>query len=136
MGKYDRYFYTEKDGITGPILHPEIKEKTIKVDKGKLGEFGISWEPIMHPFTMIDHSHKHDYGQILAFVSNNLKDLFDFDAEIEFHLGGEKHIITESTIVYIPGGTLHCPLIIRRVGKPFLFNNMYFTAEYMARTED
>lgn len=126
----DKYFYTRKDGIIGPVLHPEIKEQTIKVDKGKLGEFGISWEPITHPFEMIGYSHHHPYAQILAFTSNNLKDLFDFDAEIELYLDHEKHIINESTVVYIPGGMSHCPLRILRVGKPFLFNNMYFVAEY------
>ena len=72
------------------------------VDKGKLGEFGISREPITHPFKMVDSSYKHDYAQILAFVSNNLEDLFDFDAEIELYLEGEKHIINQTTIVYIP----------------------------------
>ena len=82
---------------------------------------------------MVDSSHKHDYGQILAFVSNNLENMFDFDAEIELYLEGEKHIINQTTIVYIPGGMMHCPLNIKRVGKPFLFNNMYFTAEYMRK---
>ena len=66
---------------------------------------------------------------------NGLEDMFDFDAEIELYLEGEKHIIEKTTIVYIPGGMMHCPLYINRVGKPFLFNNMYFTAEYMAKKE-
>lgn len=133
MGQYDQYFFTEAEGIYGPVLHPEITLPTIKVDKGKLGNFGISWEPIVHPFKMVGTPHKHDYGQILAFVGNNLENMFDFDAEIELYLEGEKHVITKTTIVNIPGGMMHCPLIITRVGKPFLFNNMYFTAEYMKK---
>jgi hypothetical protein len=135
MGKYDKNFYTKADGIQGPIIIPEIEYATIMVDKGKLGDFGISWAPVTHPFTMVDSAHKHDYAQILAFVSNNLEDMFDFDAEVELYLEGEKHVINQTTVVYIPGGTMHCPLYIKRVGKPFLFNNMYFTAEYMAKKE-
>jgi hypothetical protein len=130
MGQYDKCFITKADGIVGPVQHPEIKEQTIKVDKGKLGQFGISWEPVTRPFKMVTEPHKHAYGQILAFISNNLNDLFDFDAELHLWLEGEKHVITQTTIVNIPGGMIHCPLHIVRVGKPFLFNNMYFTAEY------
>jgi hypothetical protein len=135
MGTYDKYFYTKAEGILGPVLHPEIELPTIKVDRGKLGEFGISWEPITHPFKMMTSSHRHDYAQILAFVGNDLNNMFDFDAEIELYLEGEKYIIDKTTVVYIPGGMLHCPISITRVGKPFLFNNMYFTAVYMSKKE-
>lgn len=135
MAKFDKYFFTKEEGILASKLHPELELPTIKVDKGKLGEFGVSWAAITHPFTMIDSSHKHDYAQILAFIGNNLEDMFEFDAEIELYLEGEKHAINKTTIVYIPGGMMHCPLYIKRVGKPFLFNNMYFTAEYMAKKE-
>ncbi len=31
MVNTDKYLFTQKDGILGPVLHPEIKEKTIKV---------------------------------------------------------------------------------------------------------
>jgi hypothetical protein len=130
MGQFDKYFFTKADGIIGPAVHPEAKEPVIKVDKGKLGQFGISWEPVTHPFIMVKEPHKHDYGQILAFISSNLNDLSDFDAEIHLWLEGEKHIITQTTIVNVPGGMVHCPLHIVYVGKPFLFNNMYFTDQY------
>jgi hypothetical protein len=130
MGQFDKLFFTRADGIIGPATHPEVKEQSIKVDKGKLGQFGVNWEPVTRAFQMVKEPHKHEYGQILAFISSNMYDLFDFDAEIHLWLEGEKHIITETTIINVPGGMVHCPLHIVRVGKPFLFNNMYFTAEY------
>ncbi|MGD0794001.1 MAG: hypothetical protein ABR958_00205 [Dehalococcoidales bacterium] len=134
MGKYDKYFYSKAQGITGPS-RPEIKGTSILVDKGKLGDFGIGWVPIFKPFKMVPEGHKHDYAQILAFIGGNLSDVFDFDAEIELYVGGEKHIINQTTVVYVPGGVMHCPLYFNRVGKPLLFNNMYFTAEYMKKTD-
>ena len=133
MGKYDKYFYSGKS-ISGPA-RPEIKGSTILVDKGRLGDFGIGWVPIFEPFKMVPEGHKHEYAQILAFIGGNLSDVFDFDAEIELYVGGEKHIITQTTVVYVPGGVMHCPLYFNKVGKPLLFNNMYFTDEYMKKTD-
>jgi hypothetical protein len=33
-------------------------------------------------------------------------------------LENEKHIITKSAMLFIPAGMVHCPLILRRVGRP------------------
>ncbi len=133
MSKYDRYFLTEVNGIIQPGMNVAIEHPIIKADKGLLGpDFGIGWHPVTRAFKMIDESHKHDYAQILAFIPGDITNLGELDAEVEFYMGGEKHIITKTTVVFIPGGVVHCPLYIKRVGKPFLFNNMYFTAEYIA----
>jgi hypothetical protein len=130
MAETGLHIWTRKDGILGPWQQTEARQQSIKVDGGKLGDFGLSWEPITHPFTMVDHSHHHAYAQILCFVGANPNDLFDFDAEIELSLDHNPHIITETSFIYIPGGMSHCPLTYKRVGKPFLFNNLYFIADY------
>ena len=128
-----QYFLTESDGIIQPGMNEAIEHPIIKADNGLLGpDFGIGWHPVTRPFKMVEESHKHDYGQILAFIPGDITSLGELDAEIEFYLDGEKHIINKTTVVHIPGGMVHCPLYINRVGKPFLFNNMYFIAEYKA----
>jgi hypothetical protein len=133
MSKYGKYFLTKADGIIQKGMNVAIEHKIIKADKGVLGpDFGIGWHPVTRPFKMVAEAHKHDYAQILAFIPGDITQLEKLDAEIEFYMDGEKHIITETTVVHIPGGVVHCPLYINRVGKPFLFNNMYFTAEYVA----
>jgi len=33
----------------------------------------------------------------------------------------EKHIITTSTLVFIPANFIHCPFRVTRVDRPFLF---------------
>jgi hypothetical protein len=33
----------------------------------------------------------------------------------------EKHIITESTLVYIPANFLHCPFRVTKLDRPFIF---------------
>jgi hypothetical protein len=64
--------------------------------------------------------HKHDYDEVLAMFGTDLSDPYDLNGEVEFWLGDEKHIITNSCIIFIPRGLMHCPLIYKRADKPIL----------------
>lgn len=77
--------------------------------------------------------HIHDFPIILNFISANPDDIYDFDGEIEFYIEGEKHVITKSSSVRIPAGTVHCPLIFKRVGKPIAFFEIHLTDKYTRR---
>jgi len=63
-------------------------------------------------------AHTHDPNEIIGFFGDNHEDPYDLGAEIEFWLEDEKHIITRSSLIYIPSGMKHCPLILRRVDRP------------------
>lgn len=78
-------------------------------------------------------SHIHDFPIIMSFIGANSKDIYDFDAEIEFFLGGEKQVITTTSIVSVPAGLSHCPLIFKRVGKPLVFLEIMLTDKYSRR---
>lgn len=69
----------------------------------------------------VAESHKHDYDEVLCMFGTDTNDPYDLCGEVEFWLGDEKHILTHSCIIFIPGGLMHCPLIYRRVDKP-IFN--------------
>lgn len=78
--------------------------------------------------------HKHDYDEVLCFFGTDPEDFYNLNGEIELYLEDEPHIITKSSIVYIPAGLRHCPLTVRRVDKPiFHFTSgpgrMYFNPE-------
>ncbi len=77
--------------------------------------------------------HIHDFPIIMSFLGVNPKDIWDFDAEIEFYLGGEKQTITCASVVSVPAGLSHCPLIFKRVGKPITFIEVMLTHEYSRR---
>jgi len=62
--------------------------------------------------------HTHDYDEVIAFIGTDNNDPYDLGAEVELWLGDEKHIITKSSLVYIPAGLKHCPLTFLRVDKP------------------
>ena len=62
--------------------------------------------------------HAHDYDEVIAFIGTDLNDPYDLGAEVELWLGDEKHIITKSSLVFIPAGLKHCPLTFLRVDRP------------------
>ena len=68
--------------------------------------------------SMGPQAHTHDFDEIIAFFGSNKKDPFDLGGEVELWLGGEKHIITKSCVVFVPKGLKHCPLIFKRVDSP------------------
>jgi len=65
--------------------------------------------------------HKHDHDEVLCLFGTDPQDPYDLCGEVEFWLGGEKHILTKSCIIFIPKGMEHCPLIYHRVDRP-IFN--------------
>lgn len=76
--------------------------------------------------------HTHDFHELLCFIGGNPLDIKDFGAEIEISLGKEleKHVITSPTVVSIPPGLIHCPLIIKRVDKPVVFLEISLTPKF------
>jgi hypothetical protein len=63
-------------------------------------------------------THEHDYDEVVGFFGTNPADAKDLGGEIEMWLGGEKHILTKSCLIFVPKGLKHCPLIIRKVNRP------------------
>jgi len=62
--------------------------------------------------------HTHDYDEVIAFIGTDLNDPYDLGAEAELWLGDEKHIINKTSLVFIPAGLKHCPLVFLRVDRP------------------
>jgi hypothetical protein len=67
--------------------------------------------------------HTHEVAELLIHIGTDPDDPTDLGAEVEMCMGEEmeKHVITKSTVVYIPPGTIHCPWTIKRVDRPFIF---------------
>ncbi len=65
--------------------------------------------------------HTHDFDEVLGMFGTDLDHPYELNGEVEFWLGGEKHTLTKTCIIFIPRGLVHCPLIYRRVDKP-IFN--------------
>jgi hypothetical protein len=67
--------------------------------------------------------HIHKDAEILMLIGTDPDNPEDLGAEVELQMGAEreKHIITKSTVVYIPPNLIHCPYIIKKTERPWVF---------------
>ncbi len=69
----------------------------------------------------LEEEHSHDFDEVIGFIgAKGQQDPHDLGSEIELWLGGEKHIITKSCLIWVPRGLKHCPLKLTRIGSPTL----------------
>jgi hypothetical protein len=68
-------------------------------------------------------AHTHPVDEVLCFVGIDPADMNYLGAEIEIDLGKEheRYIINKPSVVVVPAGTPHCPIVTRWVDKPFGF---------------
>jgi hypothetical protein len=83
-----------------------------------------------------DKPHKHDWDEYLGFIGTNPDDPLDLGGEVELYLGGEKHVITKTSMVFCPAGLEHCPVYFRRVDSPIWFLATGPEKQYEVEFED
>jgi hypothetical protein len=148
-GKYDEYYIT--DTIPNP-LHPETRQKnnnmpvqnTLWINdelQGKLkGAFYLETNLVVRTTKGGPENggkpHCHDFDEYLVFQGTDPADPFDLGGEIEFWLGGEKHLITKSCAVFCPKGVYHSPLYTRRIDRPFVCISVANTLKYTHASYD
>jgi len=138
--KTDKYVKTQTLQKTH---HPEFTKDPIHLmaTEKNFGnrDFTLLYECIHQPGEMVMQHHKHDFDQYLNFFGGDPTNMLELNGELELYLSEdgvnpEKHIINKATSIYVPAGLYHCPLIYKRVDKPFLFIEIQFARKY-TRTE-
>ena len=77
-------------------------------------------EAVKHP----GHGpHIHQDAELLVALGTDMENPRDLGAKIEMCMGPEmeSHIITESTMIWVPAKFVHAPFRILEVTRPFLF---------------
>ena len=122
-GKYDKY-----------IANPPYTRMTMKSDNsvifngifvGKeiLGyNFTMGHQIVTKPFKGDNPAHTHNFQEFLAWYGGNPNDPDDFGAEIVLYLGEEQeeYVFTKTTMINLPPGFAHCPLVITKVDRPIV----------------
>jgi hypothetical protein len=119
--KHGKYIVELKHGFS---VFEQIKAPQIAaLGEKDLGgaKFCIGYSFIEAPFTMVDEAHKHDFDQYLFLLGGNSANIDDFDAEIEIGLENKINLINYAACIHIIPGTMHGPVIIKKVNKPFVF---------------
>jgi hypothetical protein len=110
----------------GP-LNQDTHEGAITDIRGKDFDFHMSYESMNKaPYRfgpVPDKPHVHPYTEFLLFMGADPDDLSVLGAECELYMGKEmeKHIITKPTVAIQPAGHAHCPLIVNKQDRPWIF---------------
>jgi hypothetical protein len=138
MAKWDKkYFVTELKSTVGdapwtPQFEKNEAMRLLSLDSEVIkGAFYMEtawfW-PGKWPATKGDigtiKAHSHEFDETIAWVGTDPKDPYSLNGEIEFWIDGKQNIIDKSFIAFIPAGTVHGPINIRRIEKPMF----HFTA--------
>lgn len=125
-GKYDKYFLKNappKLGFTFP-MGPILQRMDSKTIDGSNFYF-IHWVlPHEKPHMKVGHPpHIHSEAELLIHIGTNPDDPDDLGAEVELYMGPEmeRHVITETTVVFIPPNFIHAPWNPLKTYRPWIF---------------
>ena len=107
-------FNTERDEI-GTLLY-RLDDKKVS---GIPFFTDCAWVwPKPGEIVMEANAHAHEFDEIVTVFGTNPDDPRDLGGEVEFWLEDEKYILHQSSIIFVPKGTVHCPTIFRNVQRP------------------
>lgn len=79
--------------------------------------------------------HTHDFDEVLAFMGADPENPLELYGEVELWIEDECHRLTKSCLVYIPAGTYHCPMNIRRADRPIFHFSTGVTSKAYEREQ-
>jgi hypothetical protein len=92
----------------------------------------IGFAHITKPESLGGPSHQHPFDQWIFLIGES-QNFIDFDADIEFELDKKVYKINYPCYAFIPKGMYHCPLVVKRIGKPLIFIDVRLTKEASVR---
>jgi hypothetical protein len=131
--KYSKYIITrcvnpEQKNAWSPTYRPQDRTKILRLDEkvvkgAKLFAEAAWFWPAMVETEISERStkpHVHTYYEVLGLIGTNPDDPYDLCGESEITLGGEKHIINKSVLIYIPAGLEHGPFREMKMNRPII----------------
>ena len=129
----------EVKGVMSPYKQVEYPNWAMSGENDFGGtNYSVGTSCLTQPFVMVEDTHSHDFDQILSFVNADRREPKDFHAEIEITIGEseeklEKYLIDYAACVYIPAGTLHGPVNIKKVDQPIIFTDITLSPTHSVR---
>jgi hypothetical protein len=65
-------------------------------------------------------AHSHNYDEIVGMIGTDFNKPWELDGEAELTLGGEKHRVNNSCLIYLPAGFEHGPFREIKMNRPIL----------------
>ncbi len=121
--QYRKYVLTELKIDQNPDITARYSDFATRIlwmdEKTTPGAFQMncSWY-FTPPKVQMTDIHFHDVPEILGFFGSDYKNPHDLGGEIEFWLEDEKFTLIKSSMIFVPAGMKHCPLILKRIERP------------------
>jgi hypothetical protein len=93
-------------------------------------QMNTAWYFAVPEKSPIFEEHSHDSDEIIGFIGSDPDDPYNLNAELEVWIDGERHVLTTSTMIFIPANLKHMPLKINRVDKPIFHFSVVTTGTY------
>ena len=137
-GKYAANFVQVSPG---PGMDPEFKKIYDKFAKRILwmdgdvcpGAFQMNtaWDSAVPERDPIFTEHVHDDSdELIGFFSSDPENPYDLGGEIEYTIDGEAHLLTRSTMIFVPAHIKHNPMRILRVDRPIFHFSVVTKSKY------
>ncbi len=90
--------------------------------------FSVMWMGESATKIMGHGPHTHPVPEVLVALGADPKNPKDLGATFEMYMGAEmeKHIVDQSTLIYVPPDTVHCPFTIIKCTRPFIFIQAHY----------
>ena len=134
-GKFDKYVHPYKQDY-----HED--ERFVSPRGGFRGQAEMEGSRLWYLYNIVKeectigetHMH-HAVEEYLFFTGSDITNFFDFDAEIEISLGEdpenmETYTITEPTVVRVPAGMWHGPVVVKKLKGTINFEPFYPSGNY------
>ena len=123
---------TKVEAPWSPEFKPEEMKKVLFLDNEIIdGAFYVEcrwlWAgdwPQTKPVNDLLKPHKHTFNEVIAYFGTNYDDPYDLGGEVEIWIDGKQTITDRTFMAFVPAGTEHGPIYVRRVDKPIF----HFTA--------
>jgi hypothetical protein len=123
--RYARYIITEPK--PWPMMGPQKPSaaratQMVSLDSGiSPGAFYADFVWIWNGTTnLAEKPHSHDFDEMIGIIGSNRQSPRKLGGEVTIALGNETHHITQSSLIYIPKGLVHCPLQFTNIKEPVL----------------
>ena len=133
--RYGRYIITEAfprkfPPRSGPPTAETTRVVSLDDDMSKgafYADFAWIWSGTT---TMAPKGHAHEWDEMIGIIGSDRDNPRQLGGEVTILLGDEEHLLTQSSLIFIPGGLTHCPLEFKDIKTPVLCFTVGNTVKY------
>lgn len=127
--------YHPRENVKGVTFPDEIYLDSDLVPESP-ATVDIGWRFRIPEPDPVEWTHTHDFDEVLNFIGSDPSNPHELGAEVEMQVGDEKFTLTKTTSIFIPRGVPHCPMIHKRVDRPYLLVVVALAGRYPSAEED